>query len=70
MRLLISTLTFYQKFISPLLHQLVGVQSGCRFEVTCSEYAKTQIEKKGVIKGTSLSIQRILKCQPFYKVSI
>jgi uncharacterized protein len=71
MKLLINTITFYQKFISPLLHQALGIQKGfCRFDVRCSEYAKQQILKKGIVAGTFLSVQRLLKCQPFYKVSI
>jgi putative membrane protein insertion efficiency factor len=57
----------YQKIFSPLLHQLLGVGNACRFSVTCSEYAKTQILNKGVIKGSFLSLVRLAKCQPFYR---
>jgi len=39
----------------------------CRFYPTCSNYAIEALEKHGVIKGTLLSIWRILRCQPFCK---
>tara|TARA_B100001250_G_C19390683_1_gene610424 strand:+ start:405 stop:539 length:135 start_codon:yes stop_codon:yes gene_type:complete len=31
---------------------------------TCSDYAIEAIDKFGIIKGTILSIKRILKCNP------
>ncbi len=65
--LIIKTINLYQKLISPAFVQLFGVNSGCRFSVTCSEYAKTSISKHGTIKGSYLSVLRLLKCQPFYK---
>ena len=49
----------YQKLISPFLG------SSCRFTPTCSHYAIEVIDKFGIIKGTFLSIKRILKCNPF-----
>ncbi|MFH1832804.1 MAG: membrane protein insertion efficiency factor YidD [Candidatus Levyibacteriota bacterium] len=58
----------YQKIISPLLKQILGVNSICRFSPSCSEYAKRSIKKNGIIKGFSLSILRLLKCQPWYKI--
>ena len=65
--ILILNLDIYQKFISPLLHQLLGVKNACRFDVSCSEYAKNTISKYGSIKGGYYSIIRVFKCQPFYK---
>tara|TARA_Y100000589_G_scaffold313790_1_gene335542 strand:- start:534 stop:749 length:216 start_codon:yes stop_codon:yes gene_type:complete len=49
----------YQKLIS----QFLG--SSCRFTPTCSHYAIEVIDKFGIIKGTLLSVKRILKCNPF-----
>tara|TARA_B100000287_G_C20239659_1_gene625566 strand:- start:65 stop:280 length:216 start_codon:yes stop_codon:yes gene_type:complete len=49
----------YQKLISPFLG------SSCRFTPTCSHYAIEVIDKFGIIKGTLLSVKRILKCNPF-----
>jgi len=65
-KIFILILEIYQKIVSPFLHHLLGVQSFCRFSTTCSEYAKTQIQKNGIIKGSALSLARISKCQPFY----
>lgn len=58
--LLISLIKFYKKNISPLKKM-----SSCRFNPTCSSYAIEAIEKYGVIKGSFLSIKRILRCHPF-----
>lgn len=59
---LIST---YQAIASPLIKNLLGIGKICRYSPTCSEYAKISIEKEGVIKGSWLSLNRILRCQPF-----
>lgn len=39
----------------------------CRFKPTCSEYAYTAVEKKGIIKGGLLAFWRVLRCTPFSK---
>lgn len=39
----------------------------CRFEPSCSVYAKEAIEEYGFLKGWFLGIKRVLKCQPFFK---
>lgn len=59
-KLLISMIRFYQKFISPLK------PPSCRFYPTCSEYAIQALRKYGVIKGGWKSIVRISKCHPFH----
>ena len=68
-RLLIVFIEIYQKFLSSILKQIVGTPSSCRFYPTCSDYAKHSIREKGIILGTQMSILRILKCQPFYRVA-
>lgn len=57
-------LSTYQTVVSPLVHQLFGLQTACRFEVTCSNYAKQAIVSHGVIKGSFYSLSRLLRCQP------
>lgn len=52
---------FYQKAISPY------TRNSCRFTPTCSEYAKQALDKHGALKGTALSIWRVLRCNPFGK---
>ncbi len=66
-KILIKIIEAYQVFLSVLIRNMLGIKSSCRFPVTCSNYAKTSIYEKGVIKGSYLSFVRILKCQPFYK---
>lgn len=41
----------------------------CKFQPTCSNYAIIAINEYGSIKGTYLSIKRILRCNPFNKKS-
>ncbi len=53
---------FYQYFISPIF----GTNK-CRFQPSCSQYMIDAIEKKGIFKGISLGIVRILKCNPYFK---
>lgn len=52
----------YKRFISWLLFALFG--GGCRFQPTCSEYFIEAIEKHGSVKGSLLSVKRIMKCHP------
>lgn len=51
----------YQYFISPLLG------SRCRFYPSCSSYAIEALEVYGVLKGSYLSLRRLLKCHPFHE---
>jgi hypothetical protein len=37
----------------------------CRFEPTCSQYAKESIEVHGVVIVSFYSVVRILKCGPW-----
>ena len=62
-------LWIYQMFISPLLHAATGTSSSCRYNPTCSEYAKQVISTYGVMKGTRLALQRLATCHPFAKVN-
>lgn len=39
----------------------------CRFEPTCSEYAKDAFLLHGVRKGAILTLKRLLKCHPWGK---
>ncbi|NLW41176.1 MAG: membrane protein insertion efficiency factor YidD [Tissierellia bacterium] len=62
-KLAILMIKFYQKFISRYI--LVGRH--CRFYPTCSEYSLQAYRKYGFVKGTLLTIYRILRCNPFNK---
>lgn len=60
-KIIIALIRFYQLALSPLK------QPACRFSPTCSQYSIEAIERFGVIKGTYLSVRRILKCHPFHE---
>ncbi len=63
-KILISCINIYQKYISSYLS---SKNIKCKFYPTCSEYTKQAIEKYGAIKGISLGICRIARCNPFSK---
>ena len=56
---LTSLIKGYRQFISPFF------PARCRFQPTCSQYAIEAIEKFGGLKGSWLTIKRILRCHPF-----
>jgi putative membrane protein insertion efficiency factor len=58
-RFLIFLLNSYSKYISPMFGRR------CKYYPTCSAYARTAIEKHGVIKGLILAVWRILRCNPY-----
>nr|WP_300046925.1 membrane protein insertion efficiency factor YidD [Trueperella sp.] len=60
-RALQSVIRWYQCNIS------AGQPRRCRYQPTCSAYAITAIEIHGAIKGTLLSIWRLLRCNPWSK---
>jgi putative membrane protein insertion efficiency factor len=49
----------YQYFISPLF------PPSCRFVPTCSQYAIDAITKYGVLRGSVLTLKRIVRCHPW-----
>jgi putative membrane protein insertion efficiency factor len=57
--LLLISIKFYRKFISPLK------PPSCRFYPTCSQYSLEAIQIHGAFKGSYLAFRRILKCHPF-----
>lgn len=66
--LLLMTITVYEKFLSPLLHQLLGIKTACRQYPTCKAYAREAIMQYGACKGLLLSVKRIINCQPLFSV--
>lgn len=55
----LALIKIYQSLISPL------IPASCRFQPTCSAYAKEAFITHGVFKGFILSIKRISKCHPW-----
>ena len=64
-KILLKIIYFYKKYISSYLSQVFNIH--CKYEPTCSEYAKQAIEKYGVLRGGLKSLKRILRCNPFSK---
>ncbi len=58
-------LTIYKIIVSPLLHQLLGVSRGCRFNPSCSEYTIMMVEDHGIVKGMKRGLKRVLSCSQF-----
>jgi putative membrane protein insertion efficiency factor len=57
---LIAVISVYRRVISPLL----GPR--CRFLPTCSEYAVMALERHGLLRGSYLTVRRLLRCHPFH----
>ncbi|WP_239739959.1 MULTISPECIES: membrane protein insertion efficiency factor YidD [Luteibacter] len=57
-RLLLILISFYKRWLSPLL----GAR--CRFHPSCSDYARVAIARFGPARGAVLGTWRILRCQP------
>jgi putative membrane protein insertion efficiency factor len=47
------------------LGQVIG--GGCRFYPSCSAYAEQAIGELGAIRGTALTVWRVLRCSPLSK---
>jgi putative membrane protein insertion efficiency factor len=58
-RLLIFGVRAYQVGLGPLL------PASCRYYPSCSAYAIEALERHGALRGTWLSVRRILRCHPF-----
>lgn len=48
----------YKKVLSPLLPR------ACRFEPTCSEYARQAMLSHGLARGSWLALKRLTRCHP------
>jgi len=63
-RLTVAALGLYKRFLSPLLPR------ACRFEPTCSAYARQAISRHGLVRGGALAARRLLRCHPFHRGGI
>ena len=57
--LALGLLRLYKFILSPLL------PAACRYQPTCSEYAREAVERYGALRGTILAARRLSKCHPF-----
>jgi putative membrane protein insertion efficiency factor len=58
-RFALAPILAYQRWISPLRPRR------CRYEPTCSAYAREAIERFGAARGLLLGAWRLLRCNPF-----
>ena len=61
---LLRQINNYQTTISPKIKERLGKDSLCKFEPSCSEYAKQAIETYGSLKGSLMAVSRLLRCNP------
>jgi len=66
---IIFLITVYQKTLSPDHGWLKARHPNgyCRYHPSCSEYAKQAFQKYGFLKGSYLTVWRILRCNPWSK---
>lgn len=57
-RCFIFLVRVYQKIVSPLLPQT------CRFHPSCSAYSIEALREHGALRGTWMTLRRILRCHP------
>ena len=60
-KILLGLIKLYQTLISPL------TPNTCRFQPTCSQYAKEAIMVHGARKGSVMALKRLFKCHPWGK---
>jgi len=58
-RLAILPIRIYQRVMSPLM----GAR--CKFYPPCSEYAAQAVSEFGILRGLSLAVWRVLRCNPW-----
>lgn len=56
---LIALVRGYQVLVSPLLPQ------SCRYYPSCSHYGLTALRRFGVVRGTYLTVHRLVRCHPW-----
>lgn len=64
----IFLIDLYQVLVVGFLNQILGTNKMCRFEVSCSNYMKIQIKRKGIVEGLTLGFRRLLMCHPFARI--
>jgi len=58
-RALLLLVRAYRLVLSPWL------QTGCRYEPTCSGYALQALQQHGAVVGTYMTLHRLVRCHPF-----
>jgi len=63
--LLLRGIDHYQRQISPQIKEQLGREKLCKYEPSCSEYAKQAIEKHGPVTGAVMATARLARCNPW-----
>ncbi len=58
----LHTIAIYRALLSPLLLTLSG--PACRFQPSCSEYARQALAEHGLGRGLYLTMYRLMRCRP------
>ena len=56
-------LAWYHKIIAPVLAAHSGW--GCRFEPSCSHYARLALLRYGLLRGSYMAARRLARCHPW-----
>jgi len=59
-RAVAALIRVYQILVSPLLG------ANCRYQPSCSTYAREAIERFGVARGAWMALRRLSRCHPFH----
>ena len=59
-RIMIGALRFYKRWISPAFPPV------CRFYPSCSSYGIEALQVHGVLRGSYLTVRRLLRCGPWH----
>ena len=57
-----GAVAIYRAAISPMIHAMNG--PACRFEPSCSEYAREAVAVYGIVRGGAMAIWRVVRCNP------
>jgi putative membrane protein insertion efficiency factor len=60
--LVVGAVAIYRAAVSPVIHAING--PACRFEPSCSVYARDAIAEYGIVRGGAMALWRIARCNP------
>jgi uncharacterized protein len=60
-RALLLLIDAYRVTLAPLIGGF------CRYEPSCSLYAREAVLRHGAVKGGALSVRRLVRCHPFHR---
>ena len=61
-RIVVAIIDVYRAIVSPLMRANLG--PACRFEPTCSAYAREAIAEYGPMRGGWMALRRVVRCRP------